>query len=88
MKSASKLAVAALIGVGALTLGAANASAAVVCNGAGECWHVRHHYHYHPGWGLAVHPDNWRWRHEEHYVWREHHGRGRGYWRNGVWVTF
>jgi len=87
MKIVSKLAIAGLLGVGAMTLAAADASAAIVCNGAGECWHVRgHRYHYRPEWGLVVHPDGWRWRHGEHFVWREH--RGRGYWRDGAWVTF
>lgn len=86
MKLASKFAVAALVGVGALTLSAANASAAIVCNGAGYCWHVRGHYHYHPEWGLVVHPNGWHWGPGEHYVWHEH--RGRGYWRDGVWVRF
>ncbi len=86
MKTASKLAVAALFGLGTLTLTAANVSAAIVCNGAGECWHVRGHYHYRPEWGLVVHPNGWRWGSGEHFVWREH--RGRGYWRDGVWVRF
>jgi hypothetical protein len=86
MKFGSKLAAAALIGLGALTVASTGASAAIVCNGAGECWHVRGHYHYHAEWGLAVHPNSWRWHHGDHYVWREH--RGRGYWRDGAWVAF
>lgn len=86
MKTVSKFAIAGLLGLGAMTLTAADASAAIVCNGAGECWHVRGHYRYHPEWGLVVHPNSWRWGAGEHFVWREH--RGRGYWREGAWVTF
>ncbi len=86
MKSMSKIAFAALLGLGSLALTAGNASAAIVCNGAGYCWHVHHHYRYHPEWGVVVHPDNWRWGPSEHYAWHEH--TGRGYWRDGVWVTF
>jgi hypothetical protein len=86
MKTASKIAAVALLGLGALTATATTASAAVVCNAEGACWHVRQNYVYHPEWGVVVHPDNWRWGPHERYVWREH--AGRGYWRNGVWVRF
>ena len=86
MKLVSKLAVACLLGGGLLAASAAPASAAIVCNGNGVCWHVKQRYAYAPGYGVVVHPDNWRWGPREHYVWREHPGRG--YWRNGVWITF
>ena len=79
-------AVATVMGAGALIAGTAPASAAVACNRAGECWHVRGDYNYRPEFGVVIHPDNWRWREREHYRWREHEGRG--YWRNGIWVTF
>ena len=86
MKLASKMAAAALLSLGALTATAATASAAIVCNSEGFCWHVRHPYAYRPEFGIVVHPNSWRWHHGGHYVWREH--RGRGYWRHGAWVTF
>ena len=86
MKLASKIAFAAMLGLGALTAGASTASAYVICNGAGECWHTRYRYAYHPEWGIVVHPNGWRWGAGERFVWREHVGRG--YWRNGVWITF
>lgn len=70
------------VSVLALTAGAA--SAEIVCNREGDCWHVRERFAYHPDWGLTVHPDSWRWAQHERYRWREHEGRG--YWRNGVWV--
>jgi len=85
MKTASKIAVAALLAAGAMTMTAKPAAAYIACNGEGECWHVHRHYVYRPEYGVVVHPDSWRWRHDE-YRWREH--RGRGYWRGGVWIGF
>jgi hypothetical protein len=86
MKKTSKIAAAAALGLGLVMMGADAVSAAVVCNGEGACWHVRHAYAYHPEFGIVVHPDNWRWGAGEHYAWREH--AGRGYWRHGAWVRF
>ena len=78
----------AVAGAGVFAAMAATpASAAVVCNRFGDCWHTTERYDYRPAFGLRVHDDNWRWRHHERYRWREHEGRG--YWgRNGVWITF
>jgi hypothetical protein len=85
MNKVAKLA-APMLGVGAVLLAATSASAAIACNAEGVCWHVRHAYVYQPAWGVVVHPDAWRWGPADHYVWREHPGRG--YWRNGVWIAF
>jgi hypothetical protein len=73
----------ALVAAGALALSATTASAAIVCNDEGECWHVKRHATYKPEFRLHVHPDNWKWK-GGHYKWREHGGHG--YWRSGVWV--
>ena len=86
MKLAPKIAAAALLGLGAVSLTATAASAAIVCNGEGACWHVRRPYAYAPAYGVVVHPNGWRWGPGERYAWREH--AGRGYWRGGVWVPF
>jgi hypothetical protein len=86
MKKLGKFAVAAVMGASALALMATSASAAIACNGEGECWHVHARYAYHPEYGVVIHPDGWRWGKGEHYAWHEH--RGRGYWHSGVWVTF
>ncbi len=86
MQTALKMGAAALFAAGALAVSTAPASAEIVCNNEGACWHVHRPYPYHPEWGVVVHPNNWRWGPNEHYAWREHPGRG--YWRNGVWVTF
>jgi hypothetical protein len=76
----------AVLAVGAVTSMAVPASAEIVCNAEGDCWHVHRHYDYKPEFGLVVHPDNWAWAPSDHFTWREHVGRG--YWRNGVWITF
>ncbi len=74
----------ALVGSVAFALTATAASAEIVCNGEGECWHAREHAEYKPEFGVRVHPDDWKWKESEHYKWREHEGRG--YWRNGIWI--
>jgi hypothetical protein len=81
-----KLILATIIGAGALAATATTASAEIVCNREGDCWHVREHYDYQPSFGLVVHDDNWRWRDADHFRWREHDGRG--YWKGGVWLSF
>jgi hypothetical protein len=86
MRKFVKIAAVAAMCAGTLVITAGTASAAIACNGEGECWHVNRHYTYHPEFGVVVHENNWRWGPSEHYVWREH--TGRGYWRHGVWVTF
>jgi hypothetical protein len=86
MRNVTKLATAAVLGACALAFVATDASAAIVCNAAGECWHVRRPWMYPPEAGIVVHPNTWVWAPGAHFVWREHVGRG--YWRNGVWVTF
>jgi hypothetical protein len=86
MKLTTKVMLAATAAAAGLCLGASAASAEIVCNSENQCWHAHRHYNYQPGWGIAVHPDNWRWGSTEQYTWREH--RGRGYWRNGAWVKF
>ena len=70
----------------ALVASTAGASAAIVCNRDGDCWHVKNRYAYKPEFGITVHPEGWRWGANDHYKWREHEGRG--YWRNGVWIRF
>jgi hypothetical protein len=84
MKSLVKLAAGIVLGAGMLA--ATSASAAIVCNAEGACWHVRHPYAYPMGVGVVVHPNGWVWGPGEHYTWREHVGRG--YWRNGIWIRF
>lgn len=59
------------------------ASAAIVCSGA-VCWHSHDAYDYPSGASVTVHPDYWRWGPHDHFVFREHEGRG--YWRGDRWI--
>ncbi len=83
-------ALAATLGLGALALSAAPASAAEwVCNARGDCWRAHRHYEYQPTYGVTVYDDAWyrAHRHDRNYHWRRAHP-GRGYWRDGIWVRF
>ncbi len=70
----------------ALAFSATAASANIVCNNEGDCWHVKGKYDYRPEWGIVVHPDSWKWARNDKYRWREH--AGRGYWHDGRWIQF
>ena len=80
-------AVAALLGIGALAATSTAAEARIACNRFGDCWHVNDRYDYPPQLGVRFYSDDWRWHHRHGYHWRNDHD-GRGYWRNGVWITF
>jgi hypothetical protein len=82
----SKIAFAVLVGGSAIAVTATGATARIVCNGEGDCWHPRGDFEFVPAAGVTIHPDNWRWRKDEHFAWREHEGRG--YWRGGRWTEF
>ncbi len=74
----------ALSAFGLLALSSLSASAAIVCNSDGDCWHTPRAHAYPPG-VVVIHPDNWHWGPGELFVWREHEGRG--YWRHGHWMV-
>jgi hypothetical protein len=79
-------ALAAVIGLGGLALTAGTASARVVCNAEGDCWHTDSRATY-PNVVLQSHPDDWyfhqKWDDQHHF--RDMH-EGRGYYQHGVWV--
>ena len=83
-------ALAALTITGSVIATTTPASAIVVCNREGDCWHTDRRYRY-PGdrTFYTYHPDEWyfhqTWSSDRH--WRDYN-RGRGYWKGGVWVTF
>jgi hypothetical protein len=85
MNMRSKIVALALCGFGLLGLTSLSASAAIVCNNEGACWHVKRQFAYPPTARIIIHPDTWRWGPGEHFVWKEHEGPG--YWRGGTWVT-
>jgi hypothetical protein len=86
MKTFSKLTVAALMSAGAMALISTNASASIVCNQDGDCWHAQQQYAYQPAFGLTVHDNGWKWKDGEKHAWREHEGKG--YWKGGNWQGF
>ena len=63
---------------------ATGASAAVVCNNEGDCWHIKGEAKYKPEFKLHVHPDNWKFAEKDNYRWPEHEGHG--YWLSGIWI--
>ncbi len=84
-------ALAFLIGAGSVAAGSSGASADVVCNRFGDCWHTRHHYHFPVRLGVRFYSDGWQrghnWEHDRYRHWRGDRDE-RGYWRNGVWINF
>jgi hypothetical protein len=75
------------VAAGALAAMAAPASAYVACNN-GDCWHTENRVRV-PGVTFSYHPDDWyfhqRWDRDNRHF-RDYH-EGRGYWRNGIWIT-
>lgn len=79
-----------LMTAGVIAFTASTASAEIVCNDDGDCWHVKSKHEYKPEFGVRVYADDWTWGDSDskRYRWREHEGDGRGYWRKGVWIEF
>ena len=86
MKLLNAITFAALTGVSAVALISTSASAGIVCNSDGDCWHTQTDYQYQPSFGLTVHSNDWKWNEGEKHAWREH--KGKGYWKGGSWQTF
>ena len=86
MKAQAKFVFVSLGTLAVLGFSGLSASARIVCNTDGDCWHVHEDYTYAPAFGLTIHPDDWRWKEGERYSWREHPGRG--YWKGGQWEQF
>lgn len=77
------------LSLSALVAVASPASAYVVCNRDGDCWHTDRRVTV-PGVTFSYHPDDWyfhqHWDADRDRHWHDYH-EGRGYWRNGVWIT-
>jgi hypothetical protein len=82
-----KLLITAAAAGGLAMMASAPASAYVACNSFGDCWHTDSRIRV-PGVTFTWHPDEWyfhqRWDDRHHF--RGYH-EGRGYWRNGIWIT-
>jgi hypothetical protein len=79
-------AIGALTGAAALLAVTTGASAYVVCNDAGDCWHSNVKTVY-PVEKIVYYDDNWDWK-SHHYHWHEVNG-DYGYWDSAknAWVT-
>ena len=80
-------AIAALVGFGAILTSTVGADARTVCNRDGDCWHESSRYDYPATVAFRFHDNGWHRHHRDHYNWRDNHD-GRGYYRQGVWVSF
>jgi len=84
----SAAAITLLMGAGALVATTGTASARMVCNTEGDCWHSDKSYSY-PATGYTKHNDDWyfhqTWNDQHHY--RDYH-EGRGYYKGGLWIGF
>jgi len=73
---------------GALALLPTSASAAIVCNEEGDCWRVKEKYDYRPEFRLHIYDDDWKRTDSDKHKYRWRDSKGRGYWRQGVWIEF
>ncbi len=84
----SAAAMALLMGTGALVATTGAASARMVCNNDGDCWHTERNYSY-PDRSYRRYNDDWyfhqTWNDQRHY--RDYH-EGRGYYKGGLWIGF
>ena len=89
-KALSIAAAAILMGTGALIVTAGTASARIVCNAEGDCWHTDAAPPRVPGIRFSLHPDDWyfhqHWDSDKDHHYRDYH-EGRGYYKGGVWIT-
>jgi hypothetical protein len=87
-KTLSATAIAALMGTAVLVATAAPASARIVCNAEGDCWHTDRAPVV-PGIRFNIHPDDWyfhqKWDADKDHHYRDYH-EGRGYYKGGVWI--
>jgi hypothetical protein len=84
-------ATAALMALGGVAAISTSASAYIVCNREGDCWHADRREHPR-GLRFNYHSDDYyfhrRWEDDREHRWRGENHEGRGYWRNGVWLSF
>ena len=75
----------AILGVAAALALTSSASAAVVCNAEGDCWKTGERLTYPPEAGVTIYDDDYAIGPK--YRMRDV-GKGRGYYRGGVWIGF
>ncbi len=81
----------AALAAGTLLATTLGASADIVCNRYGECWHVSQRYTTYPSsLGVVFYTDDWRTAHlkDVHYHWLADQTDDHGYYMNGEWHRF
>ena len=82
--------IALFVGTG-LVATTAPASARMVCDSSGDCWHTDHQYKYDRSVGAQYHNDDWyfhqKWAGDNQHHYRDSNN-GRGYYKSGVWIGF
>ena len=84
-------ALAAAVAAGATGATVTAASAEIVCNRDGDCWHVTQHYTTYPTiLGIQFYSDDWRdsHRNDSQYHWRDDPKDDHGYYDHGEWHAF
>ncbi len=76
------------VGERPVALSTTPASARVVCNAEGDCWHTDAAAPVVPGITFSAHPDDWYFHQhwDADHRFRDYHD-GRGYYKGGVWIT-
>ena len=70
MNTRTKLLVLAFSGLSIVAMSSLKASARIVCDTDGNCWHVHEDYAFPPGVHVEIHPDDWHWKEGEHRSWK------------------
>ena len=82
---------AAVVAAGATVATVTTASAEVVCNSDGDCWHTSQRYTTYPTvLGVKFYSDDWQSTHRDdaHYHWRDDPKDDHGYYDHGEWHAF
>jgi hypothetical protein len=87
MRLLNKNVLGAAIVAASLAASATAASAYVVCNQTGQCWHAHDRYEYPTTAGVVIHEDGWVFDRPGYYHWAKDRP-GRGYWDHGHWRRF
>jgi hypothetical protein len=84
-------ALAAIVAAGATIALSSAASAEIVCNRDGDCWHTAQRYTEYPTTlGVQFYSDDWRDAHraDTHYHWRDDPKDDHGYYEGSEWHAF
>ena len=84
-------ALAAVLAAAATAATSTSATAEIVCNRYGDCWHASQRYTTYPSvLGIQFYSDDWRAKHSDdsRYHWRDDPKDDHGYYERGEWHAF